>query len=189
MQTNEYMAAVRTALAELDCATVELLARAVYSRFFMRRTVYIFGNGGSGANASHFCEDLAKCTDSQVRVLSLTDNVPYILALANDCGFENVFVEQLKCLAVRGDLAVAVSGSGNSPNVLRAVDWANVNGLETFGVTGLDGGQLARTAQRCLYVPSPDIGVVETVHLAVFHSVIGLVRDYIAEQVQKCAEA
>ena len=143
--------------------------------------VFVVGNGGSGSNASHFCEDAGKCTvrredyDSdkpRLRILSLTDNTPYILAWANDEGFDRVFVEQLKNLAAEGDLLIAISGSGNSPNVLRAVTWANGHGLRTFGCTGFSGGKLRTLANQNLHVPLDDMGIVESIHLTAFHWVV-----------------
>src|SRR5438105_2289146 len=107
-----------------------------------------------------------------LRVLSLTDNTPYILAWGNDEGFERIFVEQLKNLANPGDLLIAISGSGNSANVLRAVEWANKHGLRTFGCTGFEGGTLRRIAQKGLHVPLDDMGIVESIHLAAFHWVV-----------------
>ena len=163
-------------------AEVRALADAVYECYREKRVVFLCGNGGSGSNASHFCEDLGKGTlrredfdndgKPRLRVLSLTDNTPYILAWANDEGFERVFVEQLKNLASPGDLLVAISGSGNSPNVLRAVDWANRNGLKTFGCTGFGGGKLRTLARQNLHVPIDDMGIVESIHLVVFHWVV-----------------
>jgi len=117
-------------LARIDPAEVQSLGDAVYDAFVRRAFVFVIGNGGSGSNASHFCEDMGKCTlrredydtdNPRLRILSLTDNTPYILAWANDEGYERVFAEQLKNLASPGDLLVAISGSGNSPNILRAV--------------------------------------------------------------------
>src|SRR5437660_4729026 len=141
-------------------AEVQALGDAIYDAYRRRATVFVIGNGGSGSNASHFCEDAGKCTirredydndaKLRLRILSLTDNTPYILAWANDEGFERVFVEQLKNLASPGDLLVAISGSGNSPNILRAVEWANRNGLGTFGCTGFSGGKLKARAQKRL---------------------------------------
>ncbi len=142
------------------------------------RFVFIIGNGGSGANASHLCEDLAKCTlrdfenQRRLKVLSLTDNTPWLMAIANDISYERVFVEQLKNLASAGDLLLAISGSGNSPNILRAVEWANENGLTTVGITGFGGGTLKSLAQENLHAPVDDMGIAESVHLAVFHWVI-----------------
>jgi D-sedoheptulose 7-phosphate isomerase len=169
-------------LLRIDSAEVKALADAVYHCYEHGRIVFLCGNGGSGSNASHFCEDLGKGTlrrddfdndrKKRLRVLSLTDNTPYILAWGNDEGFDRVFVEQLKNLASRGDLLIAISGSGNSPNVLRAVEWANRNGLKTFGCTGFSGGRLRTLAQQGLHVPLDDMGIVESIHLMAFHWVV-----------------
>jgi D-sedoheptulose 7-phosphate isomerase len=170
-------------LARVDPREVQALGDAVFAAYKRRRFVFVIGNGGSGSNASHFCEDAGKCTirredfdndaKPRLRVLSLTDCTPYITAWANDEGYERVYAEQLKNLASPGDLLIAISGSGNSPNILRAVEWANRNDLTTFGLTGYSGGKLRTLAQQNLHVPLDDMGVVETVHLAAFHWVVG----------------
>jgi D-sedoheptulose 7-phosphate isomerase len=169
-------------LRRIDPAEVKALADAIFECYQHKRMVFLCGNGGSGSNASHFCEDLGKGTlrredynndaKLRLRVLSLTDNTPYILAWGNDEGFERVFVEQLKNLAGPGDLLIAISGSGNSANVLRAVEWANAHGLKTFGCTGFSGGKLKQLAQQNLHVPLDDMGMVESIHLTAFHWVV-----------------
>ncbi len=169
-------------LARIDPRQVESLADAVFDCYDKQRFVFLCGNGGSGSNASHFCEDLGKCTlrredfdndrKKRLRIVSLTDNTPYILAWANDEGYDRIFAEQLKNLAGPGDLLIAISGSGNSPNVLRAVDWANRQGLTTFGCTGFSGGKLRSLAQKNLHVPLDDMGIVESIHLTAFHWVV-----------------
>jgi D-sedoheptulose 7-phosphate isomerase len=169
-------------LLRIDPAEVQALADLIHSCYLSGRLVFVAGNGGSGSNASHLCEDLGKGTlrrqdfdndaKKRLRILSLTDNTPYILAWANDEGFDRVFVEQLKNLAAPGDLLIAISGSGNSPNVLRAVEWANAHGLKTFGCTGFEGGKLRSLAQHGLHVPLDDMGLVESIHLTAFHWVV-----------------
>ena len=170
-------------LRRVDPGEVQALADAIWDAYRRRAFVFVIGNGGSGSNASHFCEDMGKCTlrredfdndaKQRLRILSLTDNTPYILAWANDEGFDRVFVEQLKNLASPGDLLIAISGSGNSPNILRAVEWANRNGLKTLGCTGYSGGKLRALAQQGLHVPLDDMGLVESIHLTAFHWVVG----------------
>jgi D-sedoheptulose 7-phosphate isomerase len=169
-------------LKRMDPGEIRGLADAIFNCYQHGRTVFICGNGGSGSNASHFCEDLGKGTlrredfdndaRKRIRVISLTDNTPYILAWGNDEGFDRVFVEQLKNLAQPKDLLIAISGSGNSPNVLRAVDWANQHGLMTVGCTGFKGGKLKGLSQKNLHVDLDDMGIVESVHLTVFHWII-----------------
>lgn len=182
LNPSQFLKRVGEELDRIDAAQVQNLADAIHDCYVHGRTVYLCGNGGSGSNASHFCEDLGKGTlrredfdndkKKRLRVVSLTDNTPYILAWANDEGFDRVFVEQLKNLAQPGDLLVAISGSGNSPNVLRAVDWANRNGLTTLGCTGFSGGKLKALARYNLHVPLDDMGIVESIHLTAFHWVV-----------------
>jgi D-sedoheptulose 7-phosphate isomerase len=182
LDVQPFLETVCQELRKIDPAQVRALADAIFDCYEQRRTVFICGNGGSGSNASHFCEDLGKGTlrredfendqKKRLRVLSLTDNTPYILAWGNDEGFDRVFVEQLKNLANPGDLLIAISGSGNSPNVLKAVDWANNHGMKTFGCTGFAGGKLKTLAQHNLHVALDDMGIVESVHLTVFHWIV-----------------
>src|SRR3954451_10878422 len=130
-------------LLRLDPQEIQALSDAIFDAYQRGRFVFVIGNGGSGSNASHFCEDIGKGTltpadfhddtKKRVRILSLTDNTPYSLAWGNDEGFDRVFVEQLKNLGGAGDVLIAISGSGNSPNVLKAVEWANLHGMTTFG--------------------------------------------------------
>jgi D-sedoheptulose 7-phosphate isomerase len=169
-------------LMRIDPGEVQTLADLIYETYQRDGTIYVIGNGGSGSNASHFCEDVGKGSltradfendnKKRVRILSLTDNTPYILAWGNDEGFDRVFVEQLKNLARPGDLLIAISGSGNSPNILRAVDWAKRHGLKTYGCTGFSGGKLRQLAHQGMHVPLDDMGLVETIHLAAFHWVV-----------------
>ena len=169
-------------LRKVDAAQVKALSDAIFAAYEQRRMVFVIGNGGSGSNASHFCEDLGKGTirredfdndrKQRLRIVSLTDNTPYILAWANDEGFDRVFAEQLKNLATPGDLLIAISGSGNSPNLLRAVDWANKNVLVTFGCTGFSGGKLKNLAHHNLHVALDDMGIVESIHLTAFHWIV-----------------
>jgi D-sedoheptulose 7-phosphate isomerase len=175
---KQYLERVCEEIGRLDVAQVETLSDLIEQCYHAGKFVFIVGNGGSGANASHLCEDLAKCTlhdlDNQKRlkVLSLTDNAAWIMAIANDINYEGIFVEQLKNLASSGDLVLAISGSGNSPNILKAVDWANKNGLVTVGITGFGGGKLKRLAQHSLHAPIDDMGIAESLHLVVFHWLI-----------------
>jgi D-sedoheptulose 7-phosphate isomerase len=182
LKPSAFLDRVATELTRINPGEMQALADAIWRAFLDRRMVFVIGNGGSGSNASHFCEDVGKCTiptadydrdTPRIRILSLTDNTPYILAWANDAGFERVFSEQLKNLASPGDLLIAISGSGNSPNILRAVEWANTHQLNTFGCTGYSGGRLRSMAQQSLHVPIDDMGTVESIHLAAFHWVVG----------------
>lgn len=182
MDARAFLDRVGLELGRIDPAQINKLSDLIYECYQLGRFVFVIGNGGSGSNASHFCEDIGKGTlkrsdfdndaKRRVKILSLTDNTPYILAWGNDEGFDRVFVEQLKNLASSGDLLIAISGSGNSPNILRAVDWANRNGVATFGCTGFGGGKLKTLANHNLHVPLDDMGIVESIHLTAFHWVV-----------------
>src|SRR4051812_6752727 len=182
LDARSFLDRVAKELGRINPEEVSALADAIYRCYEENRFVFVIGNGGSGSNSSHLCEDLGKCTlrredfdddnKKRLRILSLTDNTPSILAWANDEGFERVFVEQLKNLASPGDLLVAISGSGNSPNILRAVEWANKHGVKTFGCTGFSGGKLRTMAQQNLHVPIEDMGIAESIHLTAFHWVV-----------------
>lgn len=182
MDARSFMDRMAREMGRVDPAEIHKLSDLVFERYEAGRFVFIIGNGGSGSNASHFCEDLGKGTlkredftndaKKRLKILSLTDNTPYILAWGNDEGFDRVFVEQLKNLAEPGDLLIAISGSGNSPNILKAVEWANRKGVTTIGCTGFSGGKLKSLANHNLHVPLDDMGIVETVHLAAFHWVV-----------------
>jgi D-sedoheptulose 7-phosphate isomerase len=192
MAAGPFLKRVADELLRIDPAEVKALADLMYEKYLAGRMIFVIGNGGSGSNASHFCEDIGKGTlrkqdfdddrKRRFKILSLTDNTPYILAWGNDEGFDRVFVEQLKNLASPGDLLVAISGSGNSPNVLRAVEWANARGLATFGCTGFAGGKLRGLSHKGLHVPLDDMGIVETLHLAAFHWVVDDLHRRLSEQ-------
>jgi D-sedoheptulose 7-phosphate isomerase len=182
LNPKQFLDRVAHELGRIEPKEIQKLADLIAERYDAGRFVFVIGNGGSGSNASHFCEDMGKGTldkkdfdndaKRRLKILSLTDNTPYILAWGNDEGFDRVFVEQLKNLASPGDLLVAISGSGNSPNILRAVEWANRNGLKTFGCTGFSGGKLRTVANAGLHVPLDDMGIVESIHLTAFHWVV-----------------
>jgi D-sedoheptulose 7-phosphate isomerase len=150
------------------------------------RTIFFFGNGGSASTASHFVVDIAKGTrpslqpgapTKRFRCLALNDNVPSVMAWANDTDYSRVFSEQLRGLAVRGDVVVAISGSGNSPNVIEAVRAARDMGLSTIGLTGIGGGKLKELVDVPLVVPSDSMQHTEDVHLLVLHFLMAFLRD------------
>ena len=175
---KEYLDRVCQEVTNLDLGQVETIAQVIETAYHAGRFVFIIGNGGSGASASHLSEDLAKCTlrdfenQKRLKVLSLTDNTAGIMAWGNDEGYDRIFLEQLKNLASPGDVLLAISGSGNSPNILKAVDWANTHGLVTVGITGFGGGRLKADAHHNFHVAIDDMGIVESIHLVAFHWII-----------------
>jgi D-sedoheptulose 7-phosphate isomerase len=173
---RDYLAALDATLRALRPEQVAAIIDAVRDARDRDAQVFVVGNGGSAATASHFATDLGKGAslgrERRFRVLSLTDNVPWISALANDLSYEDVFVEQLKNFARPGDLLLAFSGSGNSENVLRAVRYANEIGCRTIGLAGFAGGRLREEARECLVVAADHMGRIEDGHFVVQHLIV-----------------
>jgi D-sedoheptulose 7-phosphate isomerase len=139
------------------------------------KRVFLMGNGGSAATASHFVNDLLKGTTQpgqpRFKVMCLADNVSTLTAYANDTSYEMIFAEPLAALAEPGDVVIAISGSGNSPNVLRAMDTAQDLGLTRIGLTGCAGGKLKAKCDVCVVVPSDSMQIIEDAHLAILHAI------------------
>ena len=182
LDLHQYVQRLQSELQRVDPQEIQAWADLVYDAWQNEKFVFVFGNGGSGTTATHITEDLGKSslrqedlkdeTKKRLKILSLTDTLGWILALGNDVGYDQIFVQQLMNYGSPGDLVIAISGSGNSPNVLAAVDWANRHGLKTFGLTGYDGGKLRRMQHSGMHVPLHDMGMVESIHLALFHWVL-----------------
>lgn len=182
LDSRQYVERLQSELGALDLEALQRWADWIYQAWQDGKWVYIFGNGGSGTTASHMAEDLGKSTLRQedlhdeskrrLKVLSLTDNTGWLMAVGNDLAYNQIFVQQLMNYGSPGDVVIAISGSGNSPNVLAAVDWANRHGLKTFGLTGYDGGKLKQIQQDGLHVQLHDMGMVESIHLCAFHWVL-----------------
>lgn len=170
-------------LNRLDLNAIQTLVGKLHDAYERGLRVFIFGNGGSAATASHFAEDLAKGIiknmeeTKRLRVSSLTDSVPFISALGNDWGYETVFREQLITNASPGDVVIAISGSGNSPNVVSAVKWASENGLYTCGLTGFNGGKLKAAVDLSIHCPVLDMEIAENGHMIVVHLVVSGLRN------------
>ena len=176
-----YWSEVAGVAATIDLASLEDAAMALLSCQARGRVVFAAGNGGSAATASHFACDLAKGTRRDgpptCHVMARTDNVPLLTAWANDTGYERVFAEQLASLAQPGDVLVAISASGNSPNVLAAAETARARDLVSIGLTGRTGGRLASLVDIVVRAPSDRIEVVEDAHLIVAHSLCVAARE------------
>ena len=175
-----YLQEVSGALRRLPFGQIDRVTDALWNAYRDNRTVYLFGNGGSAALASHSACDFGKGTvvngHRRFRVLALTDNVPLMTAWANDARFEDIFAEQLRSLVQEDDVAFAISGSGNSPNVLNALHAAREMGALTIGLTGFQGGKMKSLCELCVVVPSENMQVIEDVHLSVTHSIFTSLR-------------
>ena len=137
------------------------------------RQVFVFGNGGSAANSSHFTTDLGKGASDKVgkrfRVLSLTDNVSWMTALGNDYSYEDIFVGQLQNYGRPGDIALGISVSGNSPNCVKALEWAKKNGLRTVALVGVKRGRMAEVAEQVIVINDGHYGRVEDAQMGICH--------------------
>ncbi|PYT30321.1 MAG: phosphoheptose isomerase [Acidobacteria bacterium] len=139
------------------------------------RHIFVCGNGGSASTASHFACDMVKGAsynrNHRFRIMALTDQLPTLTAYANDVSYDCVFVEQLRNFAQPGDLVMALSGSGNSPNVIRAIEYANSIDCRTIALTGRDGGKLGPMAQLNIQVAAPHMGRIEDGHMIACHMI------------------
>ena len=188
-----YFRALTDVIARMPLSVINGIVDVILGAYHERRTVFLYGNGGSAALASHCACDLGKGTSNgderRLRVVSLTDNVPLITAWANDSAYEHIFVEQLRNLLRPDDISFAISASGNSPNVVNALQYSRDAGAKNIGITGFGGGRMTALCDLCLVVPSDNMQLVEDLHLSVSHSVFTSVRHRIAESARaKAAE-
>jgi D-sedoheptulose 7-phosphate isomerase len=178
---KEYLSAVQEVLQRVDHAIIDQMAEAIWRGYESAKTLFLFGNGGSAALASHFACDIGKGTiagrERRLKTIALTDNIPLITAWANDKSYEDVFSEQLEGLAEKGDIAMAISGSGNSPNVIQGLQTARRLGLQTLVLTGFAGGQAKPLADLCLVVPSDSMQHIEDAHLCATHAIFLAIRE------------
>ncbi len=175
--TNQWISDyVRAQKATLDSIPADAVAQVVAKlrdAWQNDRQVFIFGNGGSAANASHFATDLGKGSSDKLgkrfRVLSLNDNVSWMTAIGNDYSYEDVFVRQLQNYAKPGDVVLALSVSGNSPNLVKALDWSRQNGLRTVAMVGAKRGRMAETAEQVIVINDTHYGRVEDAQMGICH--------------------
>ena len=178
-EINKYLNTLKTTIDTLDQSEIEKFIEILLDVYGKERNIYVFGNGGSASTASHFACDINKCTtwlDKKIKVVSLVDNVPSLMAHANDMGFENTFVEQLKNFLTEGDIVIGISGSGNSTNVLKAIEYANEKGNITIGVTGYDGGTLRKIVKHSINANINDMQISEDIHLIFSHIAMRLLE-------------
>lgn len=173
---EKYLTDLQTTISALDPVQIKAARDRIAALRERGGQLILCGNGGSAATASHLANDLGKGASygrsgPRFRVLALTDNVPWMTALANDVGYDVVFSEQLRNLGQAGDVLLAISGSGNSPNILEAVKVAHEIGMEVIGWTGFGGGELAGVADLAIIADSHHMGRVEDIHTILMHVV------------------
>lgn len=170
---SSYFAELSRAAATIDQAAVQRVADALYDCWQRDACVHVFGNGGSHANASHMVADFVKTAmvagKRRLRALCMSDNLPMLTAVGNDLSYADSFAFQLESYARRGDLAIAISCSGNSPNILKACEWALKNGITLVGLTGVKGGKLGPMSNIHVNVASENFGVIEDLHMSIGH--------------------
>jgi len=183
---REYLDRLISTLEGLPMDSVESLSELLYRAYSDGKQVFILGNGGSASTASHMAADLGKNTIGpnmrRFRIMSLNDNIPLLTALSNDLGYENMFAEQLQNLIQSGDVLIVISGSGKSPNVLRAMEYARSRSGEVAALLGFDGGPAAELADLTVLVDSSDYGVVEDAHLIINHILVEYFRERLATE-------
>lgn len=172
---EQYRAQVVDAIGRIDTTLVEQAIEWFREARDSGRHIFVCGNGGSAATASHFACDMVKGASydrtARFRILALAESLATLTAYSNDVHYDRVFIEQLKNFAEPGDLVMCISGSGNSPNVLRAMEYANQIGCRTIALTGRDGGKLGAMAQLNIHVPVPHMGRIEDAHMIVCHMI------------------
>jgi D-sedoheptulose 7-phosphate isomerase len=172
---EQYKAALLEAIERIDTSRVEQAIEWFREARDGSKHIFVCGNGGSASTASHFTCDIVKGAsynrDARFRIMALTDSMATLTAYSNDVGYECVFVEQLKNFAQARDLVMCISGSGNSPNVVRAMEYANSMGCKTIALTGRDGGRLGPLAQLNIQVAVPHMGRIEDAHMVVCHMI------------------
>jgi len=177
---KDYLLAAQGVLARVDHAIVDRMVEVIWRGYEQGRTLFVFGNGGSAALASHFACDIGKGTIAgkrkRLKTVALTDNVALITAWANDKAYDAIFAEQLEGLAEKGDIVLAISGSGNSPNVIRGLETARRLETEILVLTGFEGGRAKVLADLCLVVPSDSMQLIEDAHLCATHAIFLAIR-------------
>lgn len=178
---KSYIETLTETVNQLPVGRIAQVVEILQAARLSRRKIFIMGNGGSASTASHFVCDLAKNTRHpglpHFRVIGLTDNMAIFSAYANDEGYENVFATQLANLVEAGDIVIAISASGNSANVLKAVEEARNHAAVTIGFTGFDGGRLGSLVDVQVHVNSHIIEHVEDIHLALEHMIVKTLKD------------
>jgi D-sedoheptulose 7-phosphate isomerase len=168
-----YLDDVSRLVAELPAERIGRIVDRLLTAYDQGNQLLLLGNGGSAATASHLMNDFQKCIyltgGKPFRALALTDSVSLLTAWANDTSYETVFAEQVRTWAAPGDIVIAISGSGNSPNVLHAVRTARESGAWTLGLTGFRGGRLKELVDECLVVPCDNMQRIEDVHMVIGH--------------------
>lgn len=175
---EEYLEKEISIIKKLDIKKINDVINVINGAYKNQSKIFVSGNGGSAATASHFCNDfnkgISEKLDKKFKVICLNDNMPTVLAIANDIGYEDIFKFQLIGHITSEDLIIAISGSGNSKNIIKAVEYAKFCGCKIIGVTGYDGGKLLKLSDYSLHVPIKNMQITEDVHLIFNHLIMSI---------------
>jgi len=170
---KEYFEKLSKVLSSIDSNEILNVIRILKKARDNGNNIFTMGNGGSASTASHFVNGLSQGAtvknEPRFKAIALTDNIPNLLAYANDIGYENIFVEQLKNLLENNDIVIGISGSGNSKNIIKAIHYANRHHAVTIGFFGFDGGELKKIVRYPIYVKCNEMEIVEDIHLSITH--------------------
>lgn len=172
-ECNAYLSRLSNACQEIPLDRVETLAKALLDAWQNKRQVFIFGNGGSAGNAIHLANDfifgISKKFGSGLRIYALPSNISVVTCLANDIGYENIFEYQLSLMSDSGDIVIALSGSGNSPNIVKALEYAAKNKLQSFAILGFSGGESLSIVDTPIHIPVNDMQISEDLQIIIGH--------------------
>ncbi|RKZ37822.1 MAG: phosphoheptose isomerase [Gammaproteobacteria bacterium] len=170
---KDYFDTMNQVLSRIDYDIIDKLVNLLIEAQHNNRQIFVFGNGGSACTSAHFGLEFVMTGQAggpkALQVHSLADNIGLLTALSNDIAFDDVFSYQLASLANAGDVAIAITGSGNSPNILKACQWSKDNGLTVVALTGFDGGKVKDLADIQIHIPSNNYGIIEDLHMSIGH--------------------
>ena len=188
--SKKYVSHIKNVIDKIDHDSVKKFIEILLNARNNNSKIFFIGNGGSASTASHFANDLAVGTNDYInplRVISLTDNNAIITAIANDYGYDQIFLRQIKIYGSKGDILVAISASGNSPNLISALKYANENDIETVAMTAFDGGKIKNMAKHFIHVPTElkEYGPAEDAHLIINHLVMSYLKRHFENENKK----
>lgn len=179
--SQNYLSEIKEVIDRLPLEGLMEIVNLILTAYKKNKQIFVFGNGGSASTASHFACDINKTVslnqEKRFKVICLNDNLPTLLAYANDGSYQDIFLEQLKNFLQPNDVVIGISGSGNSENVVRAIQYANENSAESIALTGFDGGKLAKTAKSSVIIPVDDLQKVEDLHLIMVHMIMRIASE------------
>lgn len=190
---KDYFSKLKNNLDDFDFASLDIATKLIWETYKANKTSFFIGNGGSAATASHMANGFAKGTAGfkgdkpwpRFKAISLTESIATFTAWANDVSYDDIFSEQLKNLGKKGDLLVAISASGNSPNIIKACQTAKKLGLKVLGLTGFNGGKVAKISDVAIVIRDKDYGRVEDLHLLIHHVITEYFFEFLAKKYSK----